>query len=101
MAELFELADTGKRDRLGNRVTERTSLGKVRVRVAPFGVMPTENEGNSYAASDLTLVTTAKAEVARRASLVSFDGSVYGVSRVTDLGRRRAISCSRQKGATA
>ncbi len=105
MAELFELADTGQRDRLGNRVTERRSLGRVRVRVAPWGLTATDNEGNGYKACDLTLVTTAPISTVRRAALarlpVGEGGETFEVSQVSDLGRRRALSCARQKGARA
>lgn len=104
MAELFELADTGRRDRLGNRVTERRSLGRVRVRTAPWGAVATESEGNGYTSCDLTLVTTAPLATVRRAALVRLPvgegGEAYEVVQATDLGRRRAISCVRRKGAT-
>lgn len=97
-AELLALADTGERDRLGNRVTKPTSLGTVRVRAAPWGVAATDNEGNGYGACDLTLVTTAPTAVVRRAVALRLGGEDYEVTRVSDLGRRRAISCSRRKG---
>lgn len=103
MAELYELSDTGRRDRLGNRVRESRSLGRVRVRAAPWGLTATENEGNGYDACDLTLVTTAPVSTVRRADTLRFpvgkDGETYEVTQVSDLGRRRVLSCTRQKGA--
>lgn len=101
VAELFELADTGRRDRLGNRVTERRSLGRARVRAAPWGVVATANEGNGYDACDLTLVTTAPLATVRRADELTLGGETFGVRQVSDLGRRRALSCARQKGGVA
>ena len=102
-AELYELADTGTRDAMGNRVRESRSLGRVRVRTAPWNEVATDNEGNGYDACDLTLVTTAPASTVRRADTLRFPvgagGDTYEVSQITDLGRRRAISCARQKGA--
>lgn len=103
MAELYELSDTGRRDRLGNRIRESRSLGRVRVRTTPWGLTATENEGNGYDACDLTLVTTASVSTVRRADTLRFpvgkDGETYEVTQVSDLGRRRVLSCARQKGA--
>ena len=106
MAELFELADTGRRDRLGNRVTERRSLGRVRARAAPWTQTAAAEEGNGYLACDLTLVTTAALATVRRAALVLFpatggDARAYEVVQVSDVGRRRAVHCARQKGEMA
>lgn len=102
MAELYELSDTGRRDRLGNRVRESRSLGRVRVRTTPWGLTATENEGNGYRACDLALVTTAPVATVRRADTIRFpvgqDGETYEVSQVSDLGRRRSLYCTRQKG---
>lgn len=99
MAELLEEADTGRRDALGNRVRERAPLGRVRVRVAPSNLLLVTEEGNAHTQADLTLVTTAPMDTVSRATLLVIAGGTYEVTQRTDLGRRRALSCSRRKGA--
>ncbi|MCH4181369.1 MAG: hypothetical protein LKF44_08270 [Atopobiaceae bacterium] len=101
MAELFATQTTG-RDRLGNLTGSSVSIGKVRVRIAPWSTVPTENDGNDFDSTALTLVTTAPLPKLRAAETLacSVGGrkETYSVSGVSDLGRRRAISCSRMKG---
>ncbi|MBF0906399.1 MAG: hypothetical protein HXK41_01415 [Atopobium sp.] len=50
----------------------------------------------------MTLITTAPAELALRASLVRFpvidSGDVYEVIHVSDFGRRRVLSLKKLKG---
>lgn len=102
MCELIELADTDARDKLGNRVLSRRVLTTTRARVCPASLVETQNEGNDYAACDLTLITTAPAELALRASLVRFPvidaGDVFEVIHVSDFGRRRVLSLKKLKG---
>ena len=92
MCELIELADTDARDKLGNRVLSRRVLTTTRARVCPASLVETQNEGNDYAACDLTL----------RASLVRFPvidaGDVYEVIHVSDFGRRCVLSLKKLKG---
>lgn len=77
-------------------------MGTVRVRVAPWGAVPTENDGNDYSATTLTLVTTAPLSKVRGAETLTCSAggefAAYAVTGISDLGRRRAISCSRTKG---
>ena len=105
MCELIELRDTGKRDKLGNRVKERIVLGTARVRVCPVGVLATPDEGNDYKAGDLTLITITPLKTALRASLVRFPitepSNVYEVIQVTELGRRRVLTLRLQKGSVS
>lgn len=102
MCELIELADTDARDKLGNRVLSRRVLTTTRARVCPASLVETQNEGNDYTACDLTLITTAPAELALRASLVRFPvigaGDVFEVIHVSDFGRRRVLSLKKLKG---
>lgn len=105
MAELIELRDTGKRDKLGNHIKERVVLGIARVRVCPVGVLATPNEGNDYKAGDLTLITITPLKTALRASLVRFPvtepSNVYEVVQVSELGRRRVLTLRLQKGSVS
>ena len=105
MAELIELKDTGKRDKLGNHIKERVVLGTARVRVCPVGVLTTPNEGNDYKAGDLTLITITPLKTALRASLVRFPvtepSNVYEVVQVSELGRRRVLTLRLQKGSVS
>lgn len=105
MCELIELRDTGKRDKLGNRVKERIVLGTARVRVCPVGVLATPDEGNDYKAGDLTLITITPLKTALRASLVRFPitepSNVYEVVQVSELGRRRVLTLRLQKGSAS
>ena len=102
MCELIELADTDTRDKLGNRVLSRRVLITTRARVCPASLIETQNEGNDYAACDLTLITTVPAELALRASLVRFPvigaGDVYEIVQVRDFGRRRVLVLKKLKG---
>ena len=102
MCELIELADTDARDKLGNRVLSRRVLATTRARACPASLVETQNEGNDYAACDLTLITTVPAELALRASLVRFPvigaGDVYEIVQVRDFGRRRVLVLKKLKG---
>ena len=102
MCELIELADTDARDKLGNRMLSRRVLTTTRARVCPASLVETQNEGNDYAACDLTLITTVPVELALRASLVRFPvidaGDVFEVIHVSDFGRRRILSLKKLKG---
>ena len=105
MAELIELKDTGKRDKLGNHIKERVVLGTARVRACPVGVLATPDEGNDYKAGDLTLITITPLKTALRASLVRFPitepSNVYEVIQVSELGRRRVLTLRLQKGSVS
>lgn len=103
-ATFYSMVDSGERDRLGNRKRTRTPTCQASVRVTPWGAGPSDVEGNPYQEVTLTLVTmTSAARLAGACDVevTSPTGGVerYAVTRVSDLGRRRVITCSREKGA--
>lgn len=103
-ASFYAMVDSGERDRLGNRKRTRTRTCEASVRPTPYGTGPTDVEGNPYHDGTLTLVTMvslAKISGACDVEVTSPTGEVerYAVARVSDLGRRRVVTCSREKGA--
>lgn len=95
--QVYSSLDTGKRDRLGNKIIERKELGVIPVRVAPVNLLANPLDGNAFIQADLTLVTVAApTELSGVQSLV-FDDETYRVSQFTDLGRRRVLSCTKEK----
>lgn len=97
-AELFELADTGERDALNDRVRERRSLGETLVRHTPYGGQSAESDGNAYEDAPMTFVTPAPMETVRRAALAVMGGETYRVTGRADLGRWRVVTLMRERG---
>ncbi len=103
-ATFYSMVDSGERDRLGNRKRTRTRTCEASVRVTPYGTGLSDVEGNPYRDGTLTLVTMvslSKISGACDVEVTSPTGEVerYAVTRVSDLGRRRVVTCSREKGA--
>lgn len=96
-ASLLGETPTEQRDKLGNLVYKLSEPTQIKVRVAPLSLMVTQNEGNDYTGVDLLLLTLAPMDKTKAAKLLRFGGDIYEIVTVTDLGRRRAISCRRRK----
>lgn len=97
-AELFELADTGRRDELNDPVRERRSLGETLVRHTPYGGESAESDGNRYEDAPMTFVTPASMATVRRAELAAMGDETYRVTGRADLGRMRLLTLQRERG---
>jgi hypothetical protein len=76
-------------------------LGTLDARPVPWSATPTENIGNPYDDTTMTLETSASLATVQAAETATFDSfpGTYQVLGVTDAGRWRLFGVQRMKGA--
>lgn len=97
IARLYELAETGARDVLNDRVREVRPIGEAMVRATPYGGTSAESESNPYTDGPMTFATPAAWALVRRAAYAELGGERMRVTGRADLGRMRVITLAREE----